>query len=236
MPSKCKNTECNKYASYNFQGKTGKLYCKIHAEVGMIITKIDSRICIHTEHSDDKKVPRASFNFPDQSKPLYCKTHSENGMVNLNNKNSKKCSGCNLKQPSYGFIDGKATHCSKCATDDMVDVVSNLCTDEKCQKNATYGIIGSKATKCKHHSISGMVDVKNAKCKLCDKQPTFGKRTKATHCWQHKDDDMKDVRHSTELCRECPSRASYSIGDKPTHCTKHKTDGMKDIVSTMCLQ
>jgi hypothetical protein len=234
MPTKCKNPECLKGASYNFPGKTARLFCKTHAEPGMVSTRSDTRICIHPDHED--KAPRASFNLPDQPKPLYCKAHATDGMINFNNRNSK-CKSCNLKQPSYGLAGKKATHCSKCATDEMVDLVSNLCTSEKCQKNATYGIRGGKASRCKTHADSDMIDVKNSKCEMCNKQPTFGKRSKATRCIDHKTDDMVDVRHKTEICKECTTRATFSLGEyPPTHCVKHKTEDMKDIISTMCLK
>lgn len=35
----CKNTHCNKYASYNFADKKVAVYCKIHIEDGMIDIK-----------------------------------------------------------------------------------------------------------------------------------------------------------------------------------------------------
>lgn len=232
MPSKCKFKECKKYASYNFPGQKGRVYCKTHAEPGMDNGRKDKRCCVHPDHTD--KAPRASFNFPSEKKPLYCKDHSQKGMINLNSKNSK-CKVCKLKQPSYGLPEKKATHCSKCATDSMVDLVSNLCTRKECRKNATYGFQNdAKASRCKPHAEDGMIDIKNAKCKLCSRQPTFGKRTKATHCLEHKTDDMIDCRHKTETCKKCPRRATYSLGKRPTHCNKHRTDAMRDVVSIMC--
>ena len=232
MPSKCKFKECKKYASYNFPGQKGRIYCKAHAKPGMNNGRKDKRCCIHPDHTD--KAPRASFNFPLEKKPLYCKAHSQKGMINLNNKNSK-CKICKLKIPSYGFPGKKATHCSKCATDSMVDLISNLCSNEKCRKNATYGFQNDvKASRCKTHAEDGMIDIKNKKCKLCSRQPTFGKRTKATHCFKHKTDDMFDCRHKKEICKKCSTRAYYSLGKIPTHCGKHRTDTMRDVVSRMC--
>lgn len=191
------------------------------------------RGCIHPEHIN-KPPPRASFNFPDEKKPLYCKAHSQDGMINFNNRNNM-CQKCKQKQPSYGILGGKSTHCSKCADKNiMIDLVSNLCDKEGCRKNATYGLPENKATRCKPHADENMIDVKNAKCKLCNKQATYGITKKATHCIKHKTEDMIDVKHNTEKCQNCSKRATYSLGKRPTHCTEHKTNDMKDVVSKMC--
>ena len=231
MPSKCKHPECKSDASYNFPDKKGRVFCKKHTEPGMVTNRVDSRRCIHPSHGDN--APRASFNFPDEKKPLWCKEHSQDGMINFVNKNNK-CVECNITQPSFGLKgNSKPTHCAKCKSPEMVDMVSNLCDYEDCRKNATFGIPDNKATRCKFHMLPTMIDVKNSKCKECSKQPTFG-ITKPTHCISHKTPEMVDLRHSTEICQECTTRATYSLSNRPTHCGKHKTDDMKDVVSDMC--
>jgi hypothetical protein len=234
MPSLCKESNCKKNASFNFLNEKIPVYCKSHMKNGMIITKKDNRICIHQDHENKEKAPRASFNFSNEKKPIYCQKHAMSGMINLNNKDNK-CAGCKIKAPSYGKIDQKATHCSKCATIEMVDLVSNLCSYEDCRKNANYGNIGEKASRCKTHCEKDMIDVKSKKCKLCTKQPTFGIGGKiATHCLEHKTEEMKDCKHSKEICEKCDIRASYGLEKLPTHCTDHKTEQMKDLVSKMC--
>jgi len=200
----------------------------------MIISKKDSRICIHEDHTD--KVPRASYNFPTEKRPIYCKKHSTEGMINLNNKNTSLCEDCKIKQPSYGIIGGKATHCSKCSTNTMVDLVSNLCSDSTCRKNATYGNIGEKATSCKKHALENMIDVKNTKCMCCSKQPTYG-INKPTHCINHKTDIMTDLKHTKVRCNDCDIRATYGKnGGKPSHCSVHKLEDMIDVCSRMCVK
>jgi hypothetical protein len=235
MPRLCEyetnDVRCAKHSSYNFPGLKTRLRCKQHAENGMIIVKIDNRICIHEDHTD--KAPRASFNFPDQNRPIYCKKHAEEGMINTNNKNNM-CQSCKQKQPSYGLVGKKATHCSKCSSDEMVDLVSSLCTQEGCYKNCTYGVLGQKPTRCKTHATEEMIDVKNAKCKFCSKQPTYG-ITKPTHCLEHKTEEMKDLKHSTMTCKDCDKRATYGT-DRPTHCVKHKSSSMVDVASRLCIK
>jgi hypothetical protein len=241
MPHLCEHrtvdSRCPKNASYNIPGAKTRLFCKTHSTEGMVIVKQDSRICQHESHTD--KAPRASFNFPDQPRPIFCKTHALEGMVNLSHQN-RMCKGCNKKQPSFGIPGGKVTHCSACSTEGMVDLVSNLCGVEGCQKNCTYGSSGGKATRCQKHASEGMCDVKNKKCVEClrlsivsPKQPTYGVRD-PTHCLDHKTADMTDRRHDTERCKVCGVRATYGI-DKPTHCTHHKENGMEDLVSRMCV-
>lgn len=206
MPSWCKyennGTKCTKYASYNFPGEKSRIYCKKHANPEMIINRKDSRICTHLDHKNQTKIPRASFNYPNQTHPLFCKTHSEEGMINLNNKNNM-CKDCGQKQPSYGPIGKKATHCAKCATKDMVDVVSNLCSAQDCQTNATYGIHGQKAKYCKFHSLDYMIPVKNARCKSCgiftvSKKPNLCAYCKPSSTLHQKTKEMKVVNYLEE--------------------------------------
>jgi hypothetical protein len=91
----------------------------------------------------------------------------EPGMVHLFNVKNM-CKGCGRKQPSYGLKGGKATHCSGCSTDEMVDLVSNLCSTPDCYKNATKGFPGQKATRCKDHEEPGMITTRVRKCASCN--------------------------------------------------------------------
>lgn len=200
--------------------------------------KQDNRICIVCKEEGITK--RASFNLPESKKPEYCKPHSKENMINFNAK-SNMCTVCEKTQKSYGIIGKPISHCSKCATEDMVDLVSNLCKFENCRKNATYGIIGQKADRCKKHAEKDMIDVKNKKCIVCialkvknPKQPTFGIE-KLTHCLEHKEEKMTDLRHDTERCKTCNIRATYGLKDgRPEYCTEHKLENMIDLVSKMC--
>jgi hypothetical protein len=241
MPQICKETGCKKHASYGDPSTEtkSKTYCAEHKKQGMVIKKVDCRVCIHDDHkSEPTKAPRASFNFPTEKKPVYCNKHKLEGMVNLNNINSEMCVICKKVAPSFG-IDEKPTHCSKCKTVEMKDRVSNLC--KMCNKNATYGPPGGKAEFCSPHAPEDYIDVKNKKCDKCieikvefPKQPTFG-INKATHCLEHKTDDMVDKRHMTEICKSCNTRATYGY-DTPTYCVEHKEPKMIDLVSFKCIK
>lgn len=238
MPRKCDEANCKKDASYNFPNEIIRLKCKDHKLPTMVTVKHKSnRDCIHPDHRESGPT-RATFNLPGE-KAQYCQKHKTPDMVNVNIK--KLCVVCNKTQPSFGLPNSTTSHCAKCADKSiMVDLVSILCNFSDCKKNATFGIPEGKPTRCKTHATDIMIDVKNKKCNTCllnnssnPKQPTFG-YTKPTHCIEHKELDMIDLRHSTEICKKCPTRATYSLTTKPTHCAKHKTAGMKDVVSIMC--
>ena len=40
----------------------------------------------------------------------------------------KKCF-CLKSRPIFGLVDGKASHCSQCKTNDMIDVVNKRCSN-----------------------------------------------------------------------------------------------------------
>lgn len=168
MPTTCNfidqktGIKCSKNAGYCLPGTTQRLRCRVHAEPGMKSTRVDSRVCQHTDHATDEKRPRASYNFPDEKKPIYCKTHATDGMVHVNN-HKHTCDVCRTKIPSFGMLGNKATHCANCKTIGMVDLVSKLCEEKGCSKNATYGFLGQGHTRCKPHALPGMRDLKNKK-------------------------------------------------------------------------
>lgn len=242
MPLKCKHEGCKTGASYSMKGTSKLIRCAKHADKQtMFNPRTDSRCCKHPNH-DPANPTRASYNYPTENKPLYCKAHSEIDMINLNTK-SNMCKKCKKKQPSYGLLGGKATHCAPCAkiTDpNMVDLISKLCEEIGCRKNPTRGYPGGKPQYCKKHAerFEGMIDVKNKKCVECLKQPTFGVGMIATHCKEHSTDIMKDLKHSTDMCKEsCGIRASYGYPNKRSlYCSKHGKDivGLVDVMSKMC--
>ncbi len=104
---------------------------------------------------------------------------------------------CN-KRPTYGLEWGKATHCKKHASDDMMNVVSKRCLYDGCMKLPSYGLEWGKATHCKEHTSEDMANVKHKRCLYdgCNKIPNFGLIWgKATHCKEHASNDMMDVKN-----------------------------------------
>lgn len=243
MPSKCKHEEngkrCTKYASYGTPGTSERLFCKIHASKGMVITRNDTRVCNHPDHKNDEKIPRASFGLPNE-KPTRCKEHLERGMMSVNLKNP--CEICGTRARTHGPENGKPRFCKTCSDlseKKYEDLRSGKCAS--CKKWATFGFSGKGRTHCKKHKQAGMIDLKNGKCKICvkenvanPKQPTYGYE-KPTHCKEHKTEDMKDLRHQSCLCIKCSTRASYGYMH-PTRCRKHAEFGMECLVGQMCVK
>jgi len=227
MPTICKTENCNKYAMYGPAEGKSRVACSKHKTADMICKKVDSRKCVHCDK-------RPSFALPGE-KAKYCKDHIPGG-EKLINVSAKLCEVCKEHQPSFGLLDGKPTHCAKCAKlskEKLYDLISVLCDHESgCRKNPTKGFPGEKPRRCKAHAEDGMVDVKNKKCALCDKQATFGV-DKATHCKDHKEEHMKDRKHDAVNCEICDKRATFGI-ERPERCLYHKDEDMKDLVSVMC--
>jgi hypothetical protein len=116
---------------------------------------------------------------------------------------------------------------------------SQQCQAEGCYTYATYGLPRGRRTHCATHmNRDTMVNLHKKACCVqpgCQTQPTYGltKGKKATHCFEHKTEDMLDV--VNPLCLLCGTRASFGlIWKTPTHCKTHKTEDMKNVVSNKC--
>ena len=96
----CKEENCKKHPSFNFEGEKKKLYCSKHKLKGMI--DIINKRCIF---KDCKKQP--TFNFEGKKKKLYCSKHKKDNMIDIAHK---RCVLCNMisgmKKLDY--------HCSNC--------------------------------------------------------------------------------------------------------------------------
>lgn len=78
MPTKCKQTDCRRDASYNYPGQTSRLYCSDHKLDSMVNMKKSCNLkCIIPGCSG-----RAYYNYPNNSRAQYCPDHRESGMVN----------------------------------------------------------------------------------------------------------------------------------------------------------
>jgi hypothetical protein len=139
----------------------------------------------------------------------------------------RKC-GCG-KQSSFGVCVGKPTHCGKCKTDDMENIMKRKCP---CGKQPNFGFPGKKAVCCIACKEDGMNDVRNKKC-TCGKQPKFGfLGGRAQCCSGCKEDGMVDI-----VGRKCPcgKRPSFGFtGEKATCCIDCKEDGMDNVNGKRC--
>lgn len=136
---------------------------------------------------------------------------------------------CN-KHANFGFPNGKASCCTTCKEDGMVDVIHKRC---KCGKHMSFGVIGGKPTNCTSCKTKDMVNVAHKMCP-CGKSPSYGiKGDKAICCVECKTNDMINVSH--KMC-PCGKRPYFGfIGDpRPTCCTSCKTYGMTNIKDKLC--
>ena len=158
-----------------------------------------------------------------------------------NPKQNNKCIKCKIKTPCFGLsTDKKATYCSNCKNDDMINIKHQKCI--KCKiKVPCFGLsTDKKATYCSNCKNDDMVDIKNHKCIKCKiKQPYFGLLTdkKATYCSNCKDDDMIDIKN--QKCIKCKIKhANFGLSTdiKATFCSNCKNNDMINITSPKCIK
>jgi hypothetical protein len=156
-------------------------------------------------------------------------------------RNNNKCVKCKIKVPCFGLsTDKKATFCSNCKNDDMIDIKNNKCI--KCKiKHPIFGLsTDTKATLCGDCKNDNMIDIKNPKCIKCKiKKPIFGLLTdkKATFWKDCKNDDMIDIKH--QKCVKCKIKYpcfGLSTDKKATFCSDCKNDDMIDIKHQKCVK
>ncbi len=162
--------------------------------------------------------------------PLKCGLHRSNDMENVKDNRCVKC----LKSisPSYGYIGGEKTHCSKCKTPEMFDVTHQLCVCNKAQPS--FGLEAGKATHCKECKTKEMFDVKSKICFCGRVRPNFGLDLgKATHCQECKTPEMFNVNKILCFCGRVQPTFGIEIG-KATHCKECKTKEMFNVKDNKC--
>ena len=87
---------------------------------------------------------------------------------------SPKCIVCKETTPVFNYEgEKKATHCSGCKLENMIDIKSPKCIVCK-EKQPVFNYEGEKkATHCSGCKLENMIDIKNLKCKStwCDTRP-----------------------------------------------------------------
>ena len=232
---RCLNHVCTARARYNIQGIKTALYCRKHAEDGMLNVYV--RRCLHYACTKS-----ASFNFHGKKFPTHCLQHAMEGMVNVRNRRHCSHSGCSTV-PSFN-VEGRKTplYCKKHARDGMVNVCHKQCAHDSCTTTPFFNVEGSKQGKyCKQHAEDGMIDIYSNRCSeaTCNRGPYFnskGSKT-AAYCRQHAQEDMVDVRSRQCLHHACATFPSFNVeGSKtPAYCKRHAGVGMVDVRSKQCL-
>src|SRR5688500_3888023 len=119
----CRAPDCLvKRPCFNYLGQTNGIYCKDHKKENMINVRDKKCKC-------KKSIP--SFGY-EGGKSICCKDCKTPDMISTHNKN-KLCK-CKKHQARFGFTnDEKATRCSECKEEKMIDIISRLyfCVEHK---------------------------------------------------------------------------------------------------------
>jgi hypothetical protein len=188
--------------TYNVKGESTALYCANCKTDDMVNVK--NKTCQKCD-----KV--AVFGNPKERDKRYCSEHKDDTMVDLKNK---KCEICKVKEPLYGYAGTKKRlRCSKCATDDMVnirterrtgDVKLKLCIVENCKNKALFGKLYQARIHCSEHAEKNEYKVMNPKCEIegcLTKEVFYSDTNYPKRCEEHKlDTDTNIIEKNCILC------------------------------------
>ena len=167
----CSQESCSRRPTYNFTGLKKAVYCKEHAEEGMVNARRKER-CAH-----DSCIGRPYYNIEGNKTAVYCKQHAKDGMVDIRNK---RClHGSCFRRPSLN-VEGLQTpaYCKEHAGKDMKNVGTRRCSHGSCMSYAHYNIDGSKTPVwCMQHAENGMVHVRTRRS-IDDRRRTGSARGK----------------------------------------------------------
>jgi len=263
MPRQCQEADCTKAPSYNYPNESQRLYCPKHkkdgmisvvrqkmcitcnqstalfnypeeeemlycakdAKLGMINLKTKNKICVHQGCTT-----RSYYNYKGK-KAAYCSKHK---LVDMINVEAKTCQDCD-KIPSFGFPNGKPTHCLEHLQQGMISL-KNKC--QSCSKQASFAEPGSNTPiYCGDHKKEGFVNIRKKYCEFsgCTKTAIFGNDGIRIYCVDHKDTDMINLMTRNCEYQNCTITANYGF-DKATHCSSHKLDGMTQKYGYKCTE
>jgi hypothetical protein len=160
--------------------------------------------------------------------PIRCLTHKDKDM-----KLSSSFCYCGKNSPNYNLCGMPAKFCSKCKTDDMIDVKHKKCECGKSQP--TYNYIGLVARFCFLCKTSDMIDVKHNLCECGKSRPLYNLLgLNAKYCLDCKTNEMVNVSEK-RVCKCGKSRPNYNYkGLVPEYCSKCKNHNMVDINHKKC--
>ena len=145
---RCTVDLCTKRPRFNVEGSKTAVYCKQHAQGGMVN--------VHVKHCLRDSCSRgASYNIEGSTTAAYCKQHAVEGMVAVR---CQCCShdGC-TRLPSWGVpTQGAPTVCAHHKSDIVGDRVINFrarCKVPGCSRVSRWGLLGVQPTHCPEHGI-----------------------------------------------------------------------------------
>ena len=165
-----------------------------------------------------------------------CKEHKED------RKPQYRICRCGNARPNFGLPnDKRSSYCSKCKTDEMIDINNKKCKKNGCNIRPNFNYKGEKSgIYCNKHAKENMIDINNKKCKEngCNIRANFNYKDKKMplYCSIHFKPNMIDVTH--KKCKEngCDTQPTFNYKDKktPLYCSKHAKENMIDIKCKRC--
>ena len=241
--------DCDKRASFNFDGEKFPLYCDSHKSEGMI--DIVNKRCVC-----DGCPLYAIYNYDGSNSRLFCERHKISGMVKI--ELHDLCIKCGVRS-SFNYKNSrKGIYCKYHKLNGMINVCKRRCSyNDSCDKKPLFNFIGlKKRLYCSDHKLEGMIDLTTTnkialtsftnheqdtfaklKCEFegCEKMPSFNflGTTMSRFCRAHKLEGMINVRIYSSKCHYegCDKRPHYNY-DKAfygIYCASHKLRNMVRI-------
>jgi len=112
---------------------------------------------------------------------------------------SKKCIKCNIKYPSYNYINKKTLlYCGDCKLDGMINIKDYKCVNCNIKVPSFNYENEKKAIYCRDCKLTDMININSKKCICCNiKQSNFNYINEKTtkYCGDCKLTDMIDIKH-----------------------------------------
>ena len=144
----CLQESCTKTPNFNVAGGVTAVFCKQHAEDGMV--DVRCKRCAY-----DSCNTRPSFNYEGRKPAVYCKQHALGRMVNV--LLPRRCSHISCSRyPVWGLAtDGTPVVCSHHKSDIMGGpfiYFRATCKTVGCRKESRWGPSGQQPTHCHVHA------------------------------------------------------------------------------------
>lgn len=244
-PNFCREYDCENIGIYGYDTEDNKntsrkgnrfWYCLDHKKENMI--KLNKYIC-----KINDCIKKASYK--ENNLKVLCYEHKTEDSIS---SDKRICKGKNedgsicKSRATYGKIKGKPIFCKNHNNEEYINVVSKLCKELGCMKQAHYGKLNTRTRIfCGDHAPDEYINLSfrkcgNLKCKIIANYNFPGKGT-GKFCTTHKEEGMINLYN--DICKKigCGKTAKYGyLKDmKRLYCFEHKSDDMVDIYRYNCI-
>jgi hypothetical protein len=113
-----------------------------------------------------------------------------------------------------------------------------ICDFETCRKYANYGEHYGKPLRCRTHKEEYILVSQLCQEGNCKSRPNFNYEgeTRKIYCFEHKKENMVDIKHKICTFENCKTRAScnYENETTPIYCATHKEKNMVALNTIFC--